>query len=155
MNQYINTLKNTIKIKNLDNFWTLCCEDKFKILDISEKQIIKKIKKNHKLYIDKKFAKIEIIFNDTDKDNKWLFTIHVKVYPICITTLDLGDPWQIKLKYTLIELEKHPFNIMDVFHLINIVCNKILVSNDEGIFYTDFLNKLVKVHAKRVIIKNK
>lgn len=155
MEQYLVALKKTLQSQNIEYFWSLCGEEKLKIIRDPFSKIKQKIKKDHKKYIGKKFAEIGLSFNEKITKTDWVFAINLTIHPVLDETPDFGNGWQTILKYRLSDIEKYPFNLMDVHHLMDIVCCKTLVTDFNGIYYDTFLEKLKKVQTKRSRKNNK
>ena len=59
---YFITLEEVIKEKNLENFWIICGQKKFKPLNITKEDIQKMLKENIEEYRGKYLARITFIF---------------------------------------------------------------------------------------------
>lgn len=148
MEQYIQTLKKTLETKGLEYFWSIC-DCPFKIIRDSLQKIQQNIKKDHKKYIGKKFVEIGLFFNEVINKTDWTFAINMTIHSVSDTEPKFADSWKIVLKYTLHDLELHPFNLCDIENLMKIACGKTLITTGDGILYTDFINKLKTVQMKR------
>ncbi len=155
---YFITLEEVIKEKNLENFWIICGQKKFKPLNITKEDIQKMLKENIEEYRGKYLARITFIFFplsewniQRDKHGR-ILTISIYIYEVSnegLISTSISDVWQCNIFYNKKELSENHITIDELKEMIKMVYKRKIVTDMAGITYTNWLTNYNRVLDKK------
>jgi len=154
--EYLKSERDSLREKQLTEFWVLCDTDVFKpIKNLSIQQVKEILKDDPEKYGKRKIANIRIAFNPKKK------AIKTKDYLISfvIVVMNISSKGELKtshqktlcINYDVDDLNIRKFKMSDVKRFLNLCKNGILNSDTlNGTFLQDALEKLEK---KKIILE--
>jgi hypothetical protein len=147
MEEYYRKLENTIRKKNLVDFWMFPDRSKFKALTHPFKKLEKMLKNDPKRYGGRNIANVTLYFDHTGlKTNKSVFHFKVVIFTLTKTgeiSEKRGDSWGYMINYKLEDLYENHFKMSFMEKIIKLVANETLDGDTfNGTKYKNFIRKL-------------